>query len=161
MPRVNTADLRLAGVLRFEAHTGGGHDFAIDTSGSGGEDTAAGPVDLVLSAACACMAMDAVSILRKMRQDISSYEVHADGARAAEHPRVLTSIDMTHTVRGRDLDPAQVARALQLSLSRYCPVHAMLAPAVAFTVRYDVTDESDGSRTTGEVVPEAEGAVEA
>jgi uncharacterized OsmC-like protein len=71
---------------------------------------------------------------------------------------VLTSIDMTHSVRGRGIVAANVARALQLSMSRYCPVHAMLSPTVAFIVRYDVTDDVDGTRTTGEVGPEPEAA---
>ena len=157
MASMTTADLELVEHMRFAAHTGSGHAFEIDTQAeSGGDDAAARPVEHVLAAAGACMAMDAVSILRKMRQDIAGYSVHLEAPRAEQHPRVFTSITMTHRVRGRGLLAANVARALQLSMSRYCPVHAMLHGSVPFTVRYEVTDEADGARTTGEVWVEGE-----
>lgn len=159
MSTVNSVDLRLAEGLRFEARTGGGHAFTIDSAHAGVEASAPSPVEYVLGAAGGCMAMDTISILRKMRQDVTAYDVHLDGPRADEHPRVLTSITMTHTVRGPGVAAANVARALQLSLTRYCPVHAMLAPSVPFTVRYEVTDETTGAYAEGEVVPEAEPAV--
>ncbi|MHB8375695.1 MAG: OsmC family protein [Dehalococcoidia bacterium] len=152
MASITTADLQLVEHMRFAAHTGSGHQFEIDTKvESGGDDTAASPVEHVLAAVGACMAMDAVSILRKMRQDIAAYSVHLEAPRTEQHPRVFTAITMTHTLRGQGIDPANVARALQLSLTRYCPVHAMLHASVPFTVRYDVTDVTDGARTTGEV----------
>lgn len=149
------ADLRLDGSMRFTAHTGSGHDLAIDAnSGIGGDDTAASPVELVLVAAGGCMAMDAVSILRKMREDVAGYDVHVEGERADEHPKVFTAIAMTHAVHGKALRAASVARALQLSMTRYCPVYALLSPTVAITVRYEVTDDATGMRTAGTAVKE-------
>lgn len=153
------ADLRLIEGMRFTATTGSGHDVGLDAgAGSGGTDTAATPVELVLTAAAGCMAMDAVSILRKMRQQVAGYDVHAEGERAAEHPRVLTQIALTHRLHGNALGAGNVARALQLSMTRYCPVFAMLHPGVAFVVRYEVTDDDDAVVTSG-VVDGASGAM--
>lgn len=156
-----TATLRLVEGMRFEGRSGSGHPIGFDVNeASGGDDSAASPVEVVLAASAGCMAMDAVSILRKMRQDIAGYEVHADGSRREQHPRVLSLITMVHRVHGRSLSPASVGRALQLSMSRYCPVFAMLQPGVAFVIRYEVTDDNDGSVTTGEAVREGEAAGE-
>ncbi len=157
-----TAVLRLVERMRFEARSGSGHTIEFDVNeASGGDDRAASPVEIVLAASAGCMAMDAVSILRKMRQDIAGYEVLADGSRRESHPRVFTRITMVHRIHGRSLSAASVGRALQLSMSRYCPVFAMLQPGVAFEVRYEVTDDNDGSVTTGEAVREGEAAGEA
>jgi putative redox protein len=157
-----TTDLTLVDGMQFVARSGSGHAIPIDAgAASGGDGSAATPVELVLTASASCMAMDAVAILRKMRQDVAGYRVHAEGVRADQHPRVFTSITMTHRLHGRALVPANVARALQLSMSRYCPVFAMLQPGVAFVVRYEVTDDADGSVTAGEAVREGASAVEA
>jgi putative redox protein len=156
------ADVRLVEQMRFEARSGSGHTIALDAGmASGGDGLAPSPVELVLAASASCMAMDAVAILRKMRQDIAGYAVHAEGQRSEQHPRVFTLITMVHRAHGRSLSAANVARALQLSMSRYCPVFAMLQPGVAFVVRYEVTDDSDGTVTLGEAVREGEAAAEA
>ncbi|MBF6600711.1 MAG: OsmC family protein [Dehalococcoidia bacterium] len=156
MATTTRADLRLIEGMRFTATTGSGHDVGLDAgSASGGTDAAATPVELVLTAAAGCMAMDAVSILRKMRQHVAGYDIHAEGERAAEHPRVLTQIALTHQLHGNALAAANVARALQLSMTRYCPVFAMLHPGVAFVVRYEVTDDEDGTTTSGVAVRES------
>jgi putative redox protein len=95
--------------------------------------------------------MDVISILRKMRQEVTSYEVVVTGERAEEHPRVYTSIDVRHIVRGAPLAESSVRRAIQLSISGYCPVYAMLSPAVPITVRYEVTDEGTNAEAQGTV----------
>ncbi len=152
------AGLRLDGPMRFIARTGSGHEIAVDTADAGGEDTASSPVELVLVAAGGCMAMDALAILRKMRQEVAGYDVKVVGDRRDEQPRLYTSITMTHRVRGAGLQAANVARALQLSMSRYCPVFAMLSPTVAVHVLYEATDDATGRRTSGEAVLEGAGA---
>ena len=157
-----TADVRLLAHMRFEARSGSGHTIELDAGkASGGDDLAASPVELVLAASAACMGMDAVAILRKMRQDVAGYDVHAEGQRSDQHPRVFTLITMVHRVHGRSLSATNVARALQLSMSRYCPVFAMLQPGVAFVVRYEATDDNDGSVSMGEAAREGEAAEEA
>jgi putative redox protein len=162
MSSTRRVDLRLDGTMRFVARTGSGHDVVVDANaGIGGDDTAASPVELMLVAGGSCMAMDAVSILRKMRQDVGGYEVHVEGERAAEHPKVFTAIHMTHALHGEGLRAVNVARALQLSMTRYCPVFAMLSPTVAIDVRYAVTDDTTGARAEGIAMPEgAEAALD-
>ncbi len=47
----------------------------------------------------------------------------------AEHPTVFTTINLEYVVHG-DVDPQALARAIELSRMRYCPVWAMLQPGV-------------------------------
>ena len=150
MTRTNTVDLDLLEGMTFRARTGSGHELVVDSGAdSFGGNAGARPVELVLLASAACMAMDAVSILRKMRQDVRAYHVHAEGTRAAEHPRVFTAITLTHRFDG-DVRAANAARALQLSMTRYCPVFAMLSPTVPIRVRYEIA-LPDGTVVSGEV----------
>ena len=147
--------LRLDGAMRFVASDVRGHEVAIDVDApDGGEDAASTPMEMLLVALGSCMGMDVISILRKMRQDVTSYEIAVSGERTIEHPQVYTAITMTHRVRGAGIVAANVARAIQLSMTRYCPVHAMLRGSVPIAAVYEVTDDSTGALATGAVEPE-------
>jgi putative redox protein len=89
-----------------------------------------------------CTAMDVISILRKKRQPVTGYEVEVVAERRLDqHPRIFTRIEIIHRVRGRGINPAAVAEAIELSDTRYCVVHAMLEPAVAISSRFEITEE--------------------
>jgi putative redox protein len=120
--------------LRFEVKIGR-VAFTLD---SGPEVAYANPMEAVLGAVGGCTAMDVISILRKKRQQVTGYEVEVNGERTTEHPRVYTKIEVVHRVRGKDVSPAAVEEAIRLSETKYCSVHAMLAPTVAMTSRYEI-----------------------
>ena len=147
--------LHLVDELRFTGTTPNGHMVELD-SHSDGPPTAATPMQLQLVALGGCTAMDTISILRKMRQDVTSYDVRLSAERADEHPRVYTSILMTHELRGRAIVEANVRRAIQLTMTRYCPVFAMLYPKVDIRERYEITDDDTGVVVAGEVSREDE-----
>src|SRR5439155_205778 len=83
------------------------------------------PTELLLVGLGGCTGMDVIALLRKMRQDVTAYRVEVHGARRDEHPQIFTEITVVHVVGGRDLDPRSVARAGDLSATRYCPASAM------------------------------------
>jgi putative redox protein len=95
--------------------------------------------------------MDVISILRKMQQDVTSYDIRAQGERPDTHPNVFTSIRIDHTVRGRNLKVASIHRAIELSETKYCAVGGMLRPTVPVTVHYQVIDEETGTTTEGQI----------
>ena len=123
-----TATVTLADGMAFDATTGSGHTVRLDaTPDHGGSDTGPSPMEALLLSLGGCTGMDVISMLRKMRQDITAYRVDVRGERRDEHPRIYTEIVVEHILSGPDLDPKQVARAVELSATKYCPVSAMLA----------------------------------
>lgn len=144
--------LHLVGDLRFTGTTPTGHAISLDSTADG-VASAATPMELQLVALGGCTAMDTISVLRKMRQDVTAYDVRITSERAAEHPRVFTSILMTHEIRGRNVSETNVHRAIELTMIRYCPVFAMLHPTVDVRERYEITDDDSGAVTSGDVVP--------
>ena len=95
----------------------------------GGEDSGPEPLELLLFALGSCTGMDVISILRKKRQKVTHYSVNVYANLAKEHPKTYNKILVEHVVGGEDIDPAAVARSLELSITKYCPVHALLARA--------------------------------
>jgi len=138
----SSATLRLETVEGTRQRFGvraGGHAFRLD---AGPEAEGPSPVQVVQAALGGCTAMDVISILRKKRQQVTGYEVEVVAERRMDqHPRIFTRLEIIHRVRGRGINPAAVAEAIELSDTRYCAVHAMLEHAVAITSRYEITEE--------------------
>jgi putative redox protein len=137
--------------MTFRGVSGSGHDFLMDAeSAAGGQERGPRPMEAVLMAFGGCTGMDVISILRKMRQTVTGYEVRLVGDRTAEQPTVFTDITVEHVVRGRNLNLDNVLRAIELSATRYCPVSAMLSKGgVHITESYRVIDEARGQEQTG------------
>jgi putative redox protein len=97
-------------------------------------------MELLLVGLAGCTAMDVISILEKKQQRVTAFEVHAHAERAAEHPKVFTSIHLTYILTGAGIDPDAVARAIELSETRYCPAQSMLVKAAPITHSYDIRE---------------------
>ena len=140
MADVYTATATLGEGMSFLGRTGSGFNLILDsTADIGGEGRGPCPMELVLVSLAGCTGMDVISMLRKMRQDVTGYEVRVRGdERAPNYPKVYTKITVEHIVRGRDLAEANVARAVELSATRYCPVSAMLGETATVTHTYRV-----------------------
>ncbi len=132
------------GRLSFRGTADTGFDVPLGSSPSvGGDDDGFRPIELILTGLAGCMAMDVISILRKKRQQVSGLSVEVQGSRADQHPRVYTRIEVLYRVRGQHVDPRAVARAIELSVTRYCPVIAMLGKVAEVTTSYEVEEETE------------------
>jgi putative redox protein len=120
---------------RVEARTADGHPIDMDGAAPDGDDSAAGPKEVLLAALAGCTSMDVVSILAKKRQRAATYELVVTGESAEEHPRVFTSIVVEHRVTGA-VEAEALRRSIELSATRYCPVNAMLSRSVRIEHRY-------------------------
>ncbi len=105
----------------------------------GGTNGAPAPAEMLLRTLVACTGMDVISILNKMKQKVVSFEVHAEGKRAEEHPKVYTEVKVTYIVRGKNLNPDKVKRAVELSREKYCPIIATVKHTA--DIKYDIVIE--------------------
>jgi len=144
------ATVQLQNAMTFRASTASGHELVLDASPDvGGTESGARPMELLMAGLGGCTGMDVISILRKMRQDVTSYKVRVSGEQAADHPRVFTSIQVEHVVRGRALKEDMVRRAVELSSTQYCPAEAMLRRAAHVEVTYRLIDEDSSKEHVG------------
>jgi putative redox protein len=97
---------------------------------NGGDGDGFAPIELLAVGLAGCTAMDVISILEKKRQVVTSFEVQAHIQRATEHPHVFTHVVIEYIVTGRQVDPAAVDRAVELSVTKYCSAQAMMSKAV-------------------------------
>lgn len=129
------------GRMSFTGSANSGFPIQLGTDPAvGGDNDGARPMELIAIGLAGCTAMDVISILQKKRQDVTAFEVRVHGDRADEHPKVFTKITIEYLIEGRNIDPAAVERAMELSETKYCPAQAMLGKVVPIALKYKITE---------------------
>ena len=104
----------------------------------GGSSAGPSPKELVLIALAGCTANDVIPILKKKRVPLDNLEINVTGTEKDEHPKVFTDIHVEYIFYGEGIKSADVERAIELSTTKYCSVHAMLSPAAKLTHSYRI-----------------------
>jgi len=136
--------VRWAGLtgMTFVAETGSGHLVTMDGApDGGGRNLAPRPMEVVLAGTGGCTAYDVVVILRKSGQDVRGCDVTLKSERAEKDPKVFTSIHFHFIVRGRNLKPNVVERAIKLSHEKYCSASIMLEKTATMTHTFEIIDD--------------------
>lgn len=136
---MQAVEINLRDGMLFEGVGQDGVAVALDSdAGHGGRGLGHRPMELMLTTLGSCTAMDVISILRKMRQQVTGYRVEAHGEQAKSHPYVFTHISLRHIITGIDVREESVKRAIELSEQTYCPAYAMLSKAVPISTSYEI-----------------------
>lgn len=104
------------------------HVVRLDTvAESGGNNSGPSPKKLLLAGLAGCSGMDVVSILAKMKQPLTWFNIRVEAEQTDDHPKVYKTIRIVYEFKKSDgLDAEKVSRAVQLSQDTYCGVAAML-----------------------------------
>ena len=129
------------GRMSFTGSADSGFSVQLGTDPAvGGDNDGVRPMELIAMGLAGCTAMDVISILQKKRQEVTGFEVRLHAERADEHPKVFTHITIEYLIEGRNVDPAAVERAMELSETKYCPAQAMLGKFAQIELRYKITE---------------------
>jgi putative redox protein len=120
--------------LQFVAVADSGFVVKMDSHSTA--ETGTSPVEMVAMALAGCTAMDVVSILLKKKMEVSGFEVNVNADRAQDHPKKFIKAVLEYIVRGHDIDEDAVRRAIELSMTKYCSVHAMLKDSFPLDLHY-------------------------
>ena len=132
----------IEGSMSFLAETGSGHVVAMDgPPEAGGRNLAPRPMEMLLAGTGGCTAFDVVSILKKGRHVVTGCDVEVHADRADTDPKVFTRIHFHFRVRGKQLRPEAVSRAVELSSEKYCSASIMLGKTASITHEVEIIDE--------------------
>ena len=110
----------------FVGESGSGHAVVMDGAPeAGGRNIGVRPMEMLLLGLGSCTAFDVVMILEKSREKITACEIELEAERATEDPKVFTHVKMIYRLRGKNLKPAAVDRAINLSAEKYCSASIM------------------------------------
>jgi putative redox protein len=126
----------------FLGESGSGHAVVMDGAPeAGGRNIGVRPMEMLLLGLGGCTAFDVVMILERAREKVTGCEVELDGERAAEEPRVFTAVKFIYTIRGKNLKPAMVERAVNLSTEKYCSASKMFEKTAKLTHEWHIIED--------------------
>ena len=129
--------------MAFMAEASSGHGLIMDGSPDiGGRNLGPRPMEMLLMGAGGCTSIDVVMILQKSRQNVTDCEVTLEASRADDNPKVFTRIHMHFIVKGRNLKPEVVDRAIKLSAEKYCSATIMLAKTAEITHDFEIVEDA-------------------
>ena len=128
---------RLNDNFHFELKNERGHIVNVDSRPEfGGNDMGPSPMELVLMGVAGCSAIDMISILKKQRQEITSFKAEVDGERVqVGEAKPFKDIYVVFSLEG-NINEDKAVKAAQLSFDKYCSVSKTLEPTA--TVHYKV-----------------------
>jgi len=127
--------------LAFEAEVNG-FKFILDVDEkAGGNNLGPRPKPLLLAALSGCSAMDAVSILKKMRVENYKLDVDMEADVANEHPKTYQAIRMIFIFTGDNLPQDKIINAIELSITKYCAVYAVLKTSAQITTKIIINNQ--------------------
>jgi putative redox protein len=133
------ARIKWQGNMSFVGESGSGHSVVMDGSPEhGGQNLGVRPMENILLGLGGCSAFDVILILKKLRQDVDDCVIDIEAERADDTPAVFTKIHLNFVVKGKDLQEKHVARAVNLSMDKYCSVATMLRHSVEISHSYEM-----------------------
>jgi putative redox protein len=129
--------------VTFIGKSDSNHWITMDgTEKFGGSDAGTRPKELLMIALGGCAGSDITSILTKKKIKVDGFEMNITAESAEEHPQVFTKMHIEFVFTGKNIPIKDVERAIELSLTKYCSVTAMLKKAMPIEHSYRIV-ESD------------------
>lgn len=127
----------------FLGESGSGHSVVMDgPPDHGGRNMGVRPMEMFLLGMGGCASFDVISILKKSRQAVTNCRAELTAERADAVPSVFTKIHLKFIVSGKALKEKQVAKAVELSATKYCSASIMMeAAGVKVTHGYEIVEE--------------------
>jgi len=121
-----------------------GHALVMDgPPEAGGRNLGPRPMEMLLLGMGGCTQFDVLLILRKARQAVTDCVVELSAERSTTDPKIFTHIHAHFIVTGRGLTEARVARAIELSATKYCSASIMLGATATITHDYELREVDD------------------
>ena len=118
-----------------------GHAIVMDGPPEiGGENLGVRPMEMLLLGMAGCTMIDVVSTLKKMREDIVDCQTQVSADRDEEYPKVFTNINVHFILKGKQLNPSKVDKAIKLSAEKYCSASIMIGKTAVITHDFEIIE---------------------
>ncbi len=137
-----TTKMTWAGGLKFEGTSAFGHKIATDgAKKAGGQEEGYKPTELLLWGIAGCTGIDVVRILEKQRQILTSLEIELFAHQDEKYPKPFHTIEVKFVFTGENLDEKKVAKAIELSESKYCVVSQTIENVTEVKTSFEIKPE--------------------
>lgn len=136
----NTINVSWSDNMKFVTELNG-HKITLDADeNTGGNDEGPRPKALMMVALAGCTGMDVISILKKMKVDVTYFNIQVEGHTKDEHPKKFEAMKVIYEFKGNNLEFSKLEKAVNLSIDRYCGVNANYRDAMEMTYEINILD---------------------
>ena len=96
------------------------------------------PTEALIMSLAACLAIDVVAFLSKMKAEISFFKIEYSGERNPVPPQYYKSVGLKITVGGSNITPKKMDRVISLSQDKYCSVRHSLRQDLDVKIHYEI-----------------------
>ena len=132
------ARVRWIGGGEFVGTDSGNHSVVLSTSQA---NTGVKPSDMLLVALASCSSVDVVSILEKKKKKLEKLDVKVTAIQDEDPPWTYRKINLKFTLKGEGLTEKDVAKAIELSETKYCSVAATVRGKAEITTEFEILPE--------------------
>ncbi|MDH3890200.1 MAG: OsmC family protein [candidate division Zixibacteria bacterium] len=130
------------GGLKFEGDSVFGHRIVTDGGRqAGGSEAGFKPPELLLFGIAGCTGIDVVRQLEKQRQKLGSLEIQVTAHQNEDYPRPYHTFEIKYCFKGDNLSANMLARAIELSESKYCMVSQTMQSEAKVTSSFEIAEE--------------------
>ncbi len=133
-------NVKWAGDMAFEASIDEHHIIFDASPAVGGKNLGPRPKPLLMASLAGCTGMDVISILKKMKVEVSGFNIRTEGQLTDEHPKQFTDIHLVYEFSGKNLPVDKLKHAIELSQEKYCGVSATLKKGIDISYEIKITD---------------------
>jgi putative redox protein len=112
--------------LHFEGFADQNQPVSIDYTPPLGDNLGYTSLELLLLSLSSCIGSSILTLLRKMRKNITSFEIDSRGIRKQEHPTAFKTIILDIKLSSPDTSADDILKVIKLSEDTYCPVWSMM-----------------------------------
>lgn len=139
IPPVNKGTLTWEKDLIFHGRTQRGEEVDYDAEFQWG----CSPTETLFMSVAACLAIDVVSFLQKMRATLTGFKIDYSGERNLTPPQYYKSMELVIHISGENITPKKLDRAISLSQEKYCSVYHSLRKDIKVTVKYIINEGTE------------------
>jgi len=110
---------------QFESNNPSGHNLTMFDISEESNVEGFAPKALMLSSLAGCSGLDVVSLLKKMRAEVSEFYIDVTGELTDEHPKYYHKVKVDYHFTDANLQPEKIEKAVKLSVDKYCGVMEM------------------------------------
>ena len=129
------------GKMHFESEGPGGKVLIDGAEEFGGEGKGVRPKAMMLSALAGCAGMDISSLITKMKIEVDHFTIDAEGELTEEHPKFYHTVHVNFNFFGDNINEKKVAKAVDLSVNKYCGVMEMFRQFAKINVNINYNPE--------------------
>jgi putative redox protein len=112
--------------VHFHGTVEGNDPVSIDYMPPVGDNLGYTSLELLLLSLSSCVGSAVLTFLRRMRKNISQFEIKAHGIRRTEHPISFSKITLEIRMQSPDVTKEDVAKVIAMAEEKYCPVWDMI-----------------------------------